>query len=68
MNLDKQSANIISVILLAASAYITWKTLGVAGDSAYAGEQPVIWMSIAAFFVSISLVVLAIFIKAKYTN
>ena len=66
MNLNKRSANIISTILLAVSLYITWKALGMAGDRAYSGEQPILWINITLFIVSIGLVVFAIFVKAKY--
>jgi len=66
MNLNKRSANIIFTVLLVASLYITWKALGVAGDRAYSGEQPLLWINFVAFMVSVGLVLLAVFVKTKY--
>lgn len=66
MHLNKQSADIIFILLLVASVYSTWKALDLAGSRAYSGEHPLPWVSIVAFLVSVGLVLLAIFVKTKY--
>lgn len=66
MKNNKQSANILYLLLLAASLLTTWKAIGFAADQAFSGKQTVLWVSLAAFTVSIGLVVIAIYIKTKY--
>lgn len=66
MKMNKQLANILFYLLLAASLFITWMAVGMAGDRAFSGEQPIVWINVAAFILSIGLVALATLIKTKY--
>lgn len=68
MKINKQAANSIFLLLLGISAFITWKALGIAGDSAYLGEEPNLWMSVATFVISICLVLVAIYVKYRYAK
>jgi len=66
MRINKQSANIIFTALIITSLFITWKTMGYAGDLAMSGKQPIVWLSVMAFAASIALVGIAIYIRSKY--
>lgn len=66
MNKNKLIANIVFGALLFVSAFISWRVVDMAGDLAFSGEQPSLLLTITAFFISIILVCIAIYIKAKY--
>lgn len=66
MKLTKQTATLIFLLLLGLSVYITWRAIGHASEVAYSGEQPNLWVSGAAFLVSVGIVGVAIYIKYRY--
>jgi len=66
MQINKQVANILFVLLLAASVFVTWKSVGFASDLAVSGKQPMVWLNLGATVVSIALVGVAIYIRSKY--
>ena len=45
---------------------IPYVALNYAGDLAYSGKQPLVWLSLLAFLAAVSLVAVAIIIKSKF--
>lgn len=66
MKINKQLANVLFALLLVASLFITWKSIGFAGDLAMAGKPPMVWLNVLAFAVSIVLVSIAIYVRSRY--
>jgi hypothetical protein len=64
--MNKTFAQIAYYSCFVIAVIITYQAMGYAQDVAYAGKQPLICVSVLAFFGAIGLVVLAILIKAKY--
>ena len=64
--MNKKAANILFSVLLVASLFITWKSIGFAGDLAMAGKTPMVWLNVGAFVVSILLIGAAVFVRSKY--
>jgi len=64
--MNKITANIAYYGCLVTAVIITYQAMGYAGDLAYSGKQPLIWLSVLAFFAAVLLVLLAILIKAKF--
>jgi len=48
------------------AAIISYRAVNYAGDVAFTGRQPSLWLGVAAFAAAISLVGVAIYIKAKF--
>lgn len=65
VTMNKSAGNILFGICLALSVFISYKSIGYAGDLSYSGRQPIIWLSVAAFLISIGLVLLGIVVKMK---
>ena len=64
--MNKYAANIAYYGCFVIALIIANRALSYAGDLAYTGKQPVVWVNLLAFFATILLVLLAIFIKIKY--
>ena len=60
------SANIAFYGCFVIALIVTNSAMSYAAELAYAGKQPVIWVSVLAFFAVIGLVLLAIYIKGKF--
>ena len=64
--MNKILANIAYYGCFVIALIVSYLTLNYAGDLAYSGQQPLVWLSVLAFFAVVTLVVLAIIIKAKF--
>ena len=64
--MNKILANIAYYGCFVIALIVSYLTLNYAGDLAYSGQQPIVWLSVLAFFAVVTLVVLAIIIKAKF--
>lgn len=64
--MNKISARIIYYSCFFVALIISYQALNYAGNLAYSGKQPLVWLSILAFLVSVGLVVVAIAIKIKF--
>ena len=64
--MNKILANIAYYGCFVIALIVSYLTLNYAGDLAYSGQQPLVWLSVLAFFAVVTLVVLAITIKAKF--
>lgn len=64
--MNKTFAKIAYYGCFVAALVIPYLALDYAGDLAYSGRQPLVWLSVLAFLVAVVLVVLAIVIKAKF--
>lgn len=64
--MNKYTANIAYYGCFLIALLISYRAVSYAGDLAYSGKQPVVWINLLAFVAVIFLVLLAIFIKIKY--
>lgn len=64
--MNKILANIAYYGCFVFALIVSYLALNYAGNLAYSGQQPLVWLSILAFLAAIALVVLAIIIKAKF--
>ena len=64
--MNKILANIAYYGCFVIALIVSYLTLNYAGDLAYSGQQPLVWLSVLAFFAVVTLVVSAITIKAKF--
>ena len=64
--MNKTTAKIAYYGCFVVAIIITYRAMGYAGDLAYSGKQPLVWLSVLAFFAVVALVILAIMIKAKF--
>lgn len=65
--MNRTTVNIIFILLLLASVVVTKQAITFAGDAAFSGKQPNLWLAAGAFFISILLVLIAIILKIKNT-
>ncbi len=63
--MNKSIARIAYYSCLVVAILITYQAMTYAGELAYTSRQPSGWLSVLAFFSAITLVVVAIMIKAK---
>lgn len=66
MVMNKTFAKIVYFSCFVLALIIPYAALNYAGDLAYSGEQPLIWLSVLAFLAAATLVVVAIIIKSKF--
>lgn len=66
--MSKKAATIIYYSLLLAGLFFAWKAIGVASDAAYSGHQPSLKLGVLMFFLTICLVISAIYVKIKFTK
>ena len=64
--MNKTTAKIAYYSCFVVALIIIYRAMGYAGDLAYSGKQPLVWLSILAFFTAIALVIVAIIIKTKF--
>lgn len=63
--MNKPIANTLFGLCLTLSVFITYKAIEYASSFAFSGKQPVAWLNIIAFLLSIVLVLAGIIIKIK---
>lgn len=64
--MDKNIARIVYYSCLVVALIISYQALNYAGNLAFSGKQPLVWLSVLAFLAVMTLVALAIIIKAKF--
>ena len=64
--MNKYAETIAYYSCLGVALLISYFVLNYAGDLAYSGKQPIVWINLLAFFAVILLVLSAIFIRMRY--
>lgn len=64
--MNKITANIAYYGCFVIALTISYLAMDYAGNLAYSGRQPLIWLSVLAFITTVGLVILALIIKAKF--